>query len=610
VIPYEMKRLITNIIFLLVMLPAGAQDISFLTEFPSVVEAGQQFSIMWKINDGPGKFTAPPFEGFYKLMGPQQSSSEYTGLIGGKVTREKSYTYVYYLQALKEGKYVIPPAQFTIKNNTYVSDSMRIEVIGSNAQKQRESQDVGDEKDQDQEGTVSGDGDVFVNLSLSRRDVYLGEHITATVKLYTRVNLSGINEIKYPSFTGFLKTDIETPPLTSLKQENLNGTIYGTGVIQQFLLFPQQTGEILIDPVQISVLIQQRSGRSDPFFGDFFSTYQTIPRAVLSKPVKINIKPLPGTRPDGFSGFVGKLNLKAGIDKDSVNVNDAVSLKITISGSGNLKLAGAPVLKLSPDLEIYDPKITDNIKNTISGSSGQRTFEYLLIPRHYGDFTIPALTYSYFNPASGRYEKLTSEELRFHARRGTGQSSDLTVYGSMSKEDVKYLGKDIRFIKSDPGRLRKQGNILVKNRTYYSGFAATLLVFFTVLIIRREHVRRNSDLSAVRNRRAAKMAAKRLHEASLCMKRGENDRFYEEILKSLWGYISDKLNIPVSELTRTNALAALGERGIDDEKLKSLASILDTCEFARYAPSPSAKDTATIYEEASGFIRSVENSIG
>ncbi len=455
----------------------------------------------------------------------------------------------------------------------------------------------------------SSRGDLFVNLSLDRKQVYLGESIVATVKLYTRVNISGTNEINYPSFNGFLKSDIKTPPLTSLRQENLNGKIYGTGVIQQFLLYPQVTGEVTIDPVQISVLIQQKSKQSDPFFGDFFSSYETVPRVVASMPVTVKVKPLPGIQPADFSGIVGKLSMKASLDKDTVNVNDAVNFKILLSGTGNLKIASTPSLKLSPDIELYDPKITDNITNGINGTTGQKSFEFLLIPRHYGEFTIPGVSYSYFNIATGKYENLKTPDFHFYARKVNDQSSGITVYGGVSKEDVKYLGKDIRFIKSTPGRLKKAAVIMVSQRSFYSTFIFALFLFLIILFLRREHIRRNSDLSLVRNRKAAKVAVKRLHNASLCLKNEQLDEFYEEVLKALWGYLSDKLNIPVSELTRNNAVALLTERNIDEEQIKKLTDILDKCEYARYAPSGSGTEAETLFEGASQFIKSVENSI-
>jgi len=598
------KKILIYHLLLFLAATLYSQDIKVEAEYPSVVEAGQQFSVSWTVNTRGGQFSAPSFEGFYKLMGPQTSYSSSTQIINGKVSQKTTYSHLYYLQALEEGTFVIPPASFTFRNKTYYSDSLRIEVVGTIANRQN-VQAAGEEDTR----IETANKDLFLDLSVNRREVYIGEHITATIKIYTRVDLSGINEIKYPPFTGFLKTDIETPALTSLKQENIKGTIYGTGVIQQFLLFPQVTGEITIDAVQISVLVRQKSGQTDPFFGDFFSTYQTIPRAVISPVVKINVKPLPGTKPDDFSGVVGNLDLKATIDKDTVTVNDAVNFKITVSGNGNLKLASAPTMKLSPDIEVYDPQVKDNIKNSINGTSGLRTFEYLLIPRHHGDFSIPPVSYSFFNTSTGKYETLTTREFNFHARRSTDESTGITVYGGMSKEDVKYLGQDIRFIKSELGKIARSADIIISKRSFYSIYAIAFLLFIGVLFARREHIRRNADITAVRNRKAGKVAGKRLREASACMKRGEMDRFHEEILKAIWGYLSDKLNIPVSDLTRNNAIAALKEKGIQEDILDNLAKILDSCEYARYSPSASGTEAAAIYEGASGFIRAVENSI-
>jgi len=587
---------------------AAAQDVTVLVEYPSVVQNGQQFTISYSVNSGGGDFAVPSFQGFYKLMGPSTSYSSSRQLINGKLSSQSTFSYSYVLQALNEGKFSFPPAQFTIKDKTYYSDSVRIEVISGNAPPQGTVQQQNNTVPGD-ENADTGSENISVSLILSRNNVYLGEGILATVKIYTRQDLSGISEIKYPDFTGFMKNDLETPPLTSLKQENINGTIYGTGVIQQFLLYPQVTGEISIDPVRITVLTQQKSGVSDPFFGDFFSTYQTVPKALVSKAMKINVKPLPGVKPPDFSGVVGTMALNASVNKDSVDINDAINLRLIVSGTGNLKLAESPSLKLSPDIETYDPKITDNFKSTATGTTGQRTFEYLLIPRHYGDYSIPPVTYSYFNTSTGRYEQLQTPEFHFYARKRDERNAGITVYGASSKQDVQYVGQDIRFIKSDPGKLRKSAILLVSKQSFYSVYAIALLTFLVVLFIRREHIRRNSDVNVVRNRRAGKIAGRRLREASACMKRGENDRFHEEILKALWGYLSDKLSIPVSDLTRTNTVSALQERGITEEKLRELTDILDKCEFARYAPSAASTGVTEIYEGASQFIRSIENNI-
>lgn len=605
-----MKKAVLYLLFLLLSHSIMAQDIFVKAEYPAVVNMGDQFTVMWTVNSGGGEFTAPSFNGFYKLMGPQTSYSSSTQIINGKMSNETSYSYVYYLQANKEGKFVLAPATFTYKNKTYSSDSMHIEVLGGNSQKQSSGPSSSGESDNSD--VISAGSDLLINLSVNRKEIFIGEPIVATVKIYSRVNIAGINEIKYPEFNSFLKSDIETPPLTSLRQENVNGTIYGSGVVQQFLLYPQVTGEITIDPVQISVLIQKKvkSGQSDPFFGDFFSSYQTVPKAAASRPVKIKVKSLPGIQPSDFSGVVGKLDLKASMNKESVNVNDAITLKIVVSGTGNLKIASAPVLKLSPDIEVYDPKITDDIKNGINGTTGQKTFEYLMIPRHYGDYTVPSVTYSYFNISTGRYEKLTSDEFHFNAKKVNNQDKGNTVYGGVAKEDVKYMGKDIRFLKTDPGVLRRTGDIFVTKQSFYSFFALSLFAFFLILFLRREHIRRNSDLSMVKNRKAGKIAIKRLHNASVCLKNSEIDQFYDEILKAIWGYLSDKLNIPVSGLNRTNAITALQNDGIDEDTIQGFIKIVDTCEFARFSPSASNTEAASIYEGASQFIKSVENLIG
>ena len=602
-----MKKILTYqatlITVLFYSLALSAQDVSVKVQYPPLVAAGQQFSVTWTVNSGGGEFAAPSFSPFYKLMGPQTSYSSSTQIINGRMSQSTNYTYIYYLQAVNEGKFVIPPAVFTLKNKTYSSDSLFIEVAGSNSQPQAASANRTGEQEVESAGR-----DIFVNLLLSRREIYLGEPVVATVKLYTGVNITGINEIKYPQFNGFLKSDLATAPLTSLNQENINGTIYGTGVVQQFLLYPQVTGEITIDPVQLTVLIQQRSGQSDPFFGDFFSRYQTTPRMVASQPMKIKVNPLPGNRPPDYSGIVGKLDLKASLNKDTVNVNDAINFKITISGNGNLKVAAAPSLKLSPDIEVYDPRTTDDIKNGLDGTSGSKTFEFLLIPRHHGDFTIPSVTYSYFNTANAKYEQLTTKELHFYARKSGDQSSDITVYGGVSKEDVKYIGKDIRFIKADPGKLSGSDSPLVTRRSFYSSFAFAALAFLVVLFVRREHLKRNSDLSIVRNRKAGKIAVRRLRNASECLKNNQLDKFYEETLKSLWGYLSDKFSIPVAEMTRSRITLSLSEKGLDETIISSLNEILDKCEYARFAPISSGTEAASLYEGASQFIKSVENS--
>jgi len=349
------------ILFFIVPLRIAAQDIYIRTDYPRVVSLGEQFTISWTINAAGGDFTAPPFTGFYVLMGPQTSYSSSTQIINGKISRETSYTYTYYLQAINEGKYVIPPAVIKIKSKEYVSDSIYIEVIGSAGAGQTQPGAVKPQESQSSNNPQAG-SDLYVRLIPNKTEVFLGEPLTVILKIYNKTDLAGLEEVKYPDFKGFIKEDIETPRLTTLQRENVNGVIYGTGIIQQFLLFPQITGEVTIDPVQVTALVQQRISEPDPFFGDFFSRFTNTPRVLATLPLKIKVKPLPENKPEDFSGVVGNLKISASLDKDTVNVNDALNFKITISGTGNIKFAGAPALKLSPDIEIYDPKITDSFK--------------------------------------------------------------------------------------------------------------------------------------------------------------------------------------------------------------------------------------------------------
>jgi hypothetical protein len=262
------------------------------------------------------------------------------------------------------------------------------------------------------------------------------------------------------------------------------------------------------------------------------------------------------------------------------------------------------------DVEVYDPKVTEDLKNSVNGTTGQKIFEYLLIPRHFGEYKIPSVSFSYFDINTRKYERVSTPELHFYAKKGNEQTTGITVYGGISKENVQYLGKDIRFIQTTPGVLKKAGNLFSSNNIFYSLYVLALIVFLAVLFIRREHIRRNSDITSVRNRKAAKVAGKRLNAASICLTEGATDRFYEEITRAIWGYISDKLSIPVSDLTRENAVSSLTVNGIGEEEINNLNAILDKCEFVRFAPSSSETEASKIYDDASRFIRNVENTIG
>ena len=622
------KRLFALLIVSLSIVTLYAQDVTFEVQYPSVVRVGQQFNVTWVVNVSGGDFESPSsFDGFSKLAGPQTSYSTSTQIVNGKVTRSTTNSYTFVLQAQSEGTFEIPSASFKYKNKTYTSNTAKIEVTAntssSPSSSTQSSSVTGSTSSASSSGSSNADvsGEIYLDMAVSKREVYVGEPIVATVKLYTTANISGINDVSYPAFTGFLKTELETPKLTSLTNEVVNGVSYGTGVIQKFLLYPQVSGDLVIDPASATILRQQRissGGGSgfgsifDDFFGsvfdDFFGSFQSVPVNVSSKAVTIKVKPLPSNnKPSDFSGIVGRVNMSSSIDKDTVNVNDAVTLKITLSGSGNIRLASNPNLSLSPDIEVFDPKISDNLKSDANGTTGTRVFEYLLIPRHYGDYVIPSVSYSYFNPSTGEYETMSTNEYHFYANK-TDESQSPTVFGGVSKEDVKYLGQDIRFIKNK-GHLSKTEKLLAENKGFYATYALALLALLAVLFIRREHVRRNADIIAVRNRKAGKVATIRLKAAAECLKNGEIDKTYEEILKAIWGYLGDKLSMPISSLNRNNIAETLKQKGIKEENIEELTKVIDACEFARYSPSASENEASGVYEKAASFIKFLENTL-
>lgn len=605
-----MKYLLILIVSFLFTWSLSAQDINFTASAPKVVAVGEQFRLIFTINTKVNAFNAPDLSDFYVLMGPSTSYNQSTQIINGKITRSVLYTYTYVLQATKEGNYAIPPAQVSIKKKMHESNPLKIEVVKGTAPtqpvtRQPSDKSVGEETDMNKE-------DLFIRVLVNKREVYLGEHIIATVKIYSRVNLSGFENVKFPSFNGFFKQDIETPPLRSLEQENVNGQIYGTGVLQRVVLFPQRSGEIKIDPVELQCLIQQRVRKStrnpfDSFFDDFFDSYRTNKKLITSPPVRIKVNPLPEKKPATFKGAVGSLKMSASVDKTEVKVNDAISLKVNISGTGNLKIFEAPGIHFPPDFETYDPKISGKIANTTSGSTGSRNFEYLAIPRHAGNYRIPPIEFSYFDPGQERYKTISSNE--FNIRVEKSDEEETTVISGFSKEDIRLLGSDIRFIKTGKIKLRQKDKTIFGSTFFILVYIGALVLFFVIFIFYRKQIKRRTNLILVKNRRANKVARKRLKIASSYQKGKNREKFYEEILKAIWGYLSDKLNIPVSKLSKEISVKILKEYKIEESLISQIVELIDTCEYAQYAPAEESAPLATVYENTLKIISKFEQKL-
>lgn len=589
-----MKKVFIGITILFQGLLLQAQEVTVTASAPKVVSVGEQFRLSFTVNEKADHLVPPDLSDFYILMGPSTSYSQSTQIINGKMTRSVTYTYTYILQATKEGVFQIDPVEITAKNKTYTSNALEIEVVkGSASQKA-----AGQEGTEGEDLPVAGENDLFLRIHIDKSNVYRGEHIIATVKIYSRVNLSGFENATFPSFNGFLREDIETPALRALERENVNGVIYGSGVLQRFILFPQVSGELVIDPMELECLVQKRVQQSDRgFFDSFFDSYQNVRQTIKSPPVKIKVNELPEDAPDSFRGSVGQIAMNVSVDKNELKENEALNLRVRFSGNGNLRLINAPDIDFPPDFDLYDPKISSSLNQSENGMSGSKTFEFLAIPRHAGNYRIPPVEFSYFDPSLKQYRSLRSDEFNLVVIRDD-ESEGGAVISGFSKEDLRFIGSDIRFIKTGKFKLYPRDRSFFGSWPFYLCYLVALLAFSLLVILRRNHIKRNADLALVRNRKAKKIAKKRLRRANSFLKEGSINKFYEELLKALWGYLSDKLGIPVADLSRENARSALERNRINPEMIDELFEIIDRCEFARFAPSEEISETEPVYEKA------------
>ena len=601
-----MKRNIAVLAFLLAGLAVSAQDVALTVDAPESAAAGERFRIIYAVNSTDGQFTPPKFDPSFSVQGPQQSTSRNVQWVNGEVKTISSTTLIYYVVAGTPGIYTIPAAQFETKKVTVSSQEKQIVITAGGSSQTAAGQQQG------QAGTAgdspSSGNDVSMKMLLSDREVYAGEPVTGTLKLYTRINLSGIQELKYPDFKGFLKEDIETPPLRSLESEVIDGVQYGTGVIQRFVLYPQISGDLRIDPAEMTVLTQERSGARDPFFDDpffdsFFSSVATVPRKITTQPVTVKVKPLPEPRPADFHGAVGSFTMESSISGTDAKLNDAVTMTVTLKGTGNLSLAGEPVISFPQGIEKYDPKVTVKSTGTASGS---KVFEYLLIPRNTGTFEIPPVSYSVFEPKQQKYVTLRAGGFSVNVT-GTPGEEQAAAPVFAPGEDVKYLGQDIRFIRNDSTKLSTVAVPLVSGVYYWLWFVLALVVAAVVLLLRREQIRRNADIAGLRNRKASRNARNRLAKANALLKSGKKEAVNAEVARALWGYLGDKLSIPQSEITREKCYAALRDRKADEEIITELDRILSATEYSQYAPVSEGESPAALCSRAAALIGKLDD---
>jgi len=595
--------LFTLIIFIAIN-QSYAQDIQFTASSKNIVSVGEQFRLVFSLNNKPSSFKAPSLNGFDILMGPSTSSSSSIQIINGQVTQNVSYSYTYILYASKEGKFNIEPAEATVNGKTYKSNSLSIEVAkGNNSNIQQNNQNQTSNS-----SDVSGD-DVFVRVFLNKTDVIQGEQIIATIAIYTKLSIVGFEEMKFPAYKGFWSDDLENPTQINLKQEKYNGSVYQVGVLKKTLLTPQHSGNITIEPLELTCLVQQRVNKTHrSIFDDFFGNYQNVRKKLVSPAITVHVKPLPNNKPADYSGAVGNFELEATLDNKNPKTNEAISYTLKLKGTGNLRLAELPKINFPSDFEQYDPKTNNNINVSANGTSGSKIINYLLIPRHPGEFTIPASNFSYYDLSSKIFKTLSTPEFKINVDKDTASNSTAIV-SEFSKEDVRFLGSDIHYIKTNKEKLNEKNKYLISEPLFYLAYPFSLALFIFLVIWRRKQIKQYADVAAMKNKKANKVAQKRLQLANHYLKSNEQEKYYEEMTRAIWGYLSDKLTIPVADLSKEKANESLKQKNISDEIISELNSIIENCELARYSPNSDSSKMNEIYNKSNELISKLEQNI-
>lgn len=595
---------------MLTMMVALADEISFVASAPNAVVVGQQFRLSYKINRGNAKEPRiPAIEGFSILSGPNRSSESSYRMVNGQVSSTQSLTYTYILKADREGTYTLPSAAVEVEGKQITSNSVDIKVLPQDNQSQSVRNSRGTDKTESSANINSSD--LFMTATLNKTKVYEQQAVLLTYKVYSAVNLTSLNG-KMPDLKGFHIQEIELPQQKEWQLEHYKGRNYRAITWRQYMLFPQQTGEIEIPSVAFEGIVAQqvRSTAMDPFdlFFNGGSQYVEVKKVINTPKLKLNVQNLPSGKPEGFSGGVGDFAISSSISTTDLKANEAVTLRVTISGVGNMKLIKTPEVNFPADFEIYDPKVTNNFSVKANGLSGNKIIEYLVIPRHGGVYTIPSVKFSYFDVKSQEYKTLETESYTLNVAKGKDNGNGVST-SYVSKEDLKLLGQDIRFMKREGTQLNKRDDYLFGSLSYWLWYIIPLLGFIGYIIIYRKKMAENANITKLRTKKANKVAVKRLKNAKKLLVEQKSNEFYDEILKTLWGYVSDKLSISISQLSKDNIAARLTERGVDEALIKEFETVLGESEFARYAPGNPGETMDKVYSMAIDVISKLENSI-
>ena len=588
----------------------SAQDeVSFKTICKKQVVVGEQFQVSYELTGDGSNFEAPNFTNFEIVGGPFSSQSSSVQIINGSVTKSTTHTYSFYLRAIKEGTYTIPSATITVDRKKVKSSTEEITVV-------KDSSVVAGSNSSG--NASSGAKEVFLEASPSKKTAYIGEQLLLRYKIYYTIPISQLSISKAPSYSGFWMKDV-TDNNGTLQQSSIvrNGTEYHVATIQEIVLIPQKSGTLTIDPLDISCIAQikneNRQSRGydpfDNFFGDIMgSSYTNVKKEIKSQPIDIEVKALPTKdKPSSYKGAVGQFTFTSSIDKTEMKSNDAFTVTYTVSGNGNIELLELPKPVFPPDFEVYDPKITNNTKSNSYGISGTKKAEYVVIPRVSGDFTINPTEFSYFDPAKNRYVTLSSDQYKLRVERSANEGSSGIIYAG-GQEAIKVVGSDINHIMT-VGKLKKDSALLFGSPLYFILIVLMVVIFTVGFVLYKKVNKFNQNQVLVRNKKATKVAKKRLQNAHNYLKIKDSSHFYEEFSQALWGYISDKLNISRSQLSMDTVKEMMESKNVPEDIVNQFIELLNSCEYARFAPGDPEKKMEELYDKGVEVITKAEKNL-
>lgn len=580
------KRFFAVVVAVLTFFTAFAsQEVVFETNAPMIVGVGEPFRVEFTLNAKPDdkSFVAPSFEGFSVLAGPSVSHGSSMQIVNGSMTKSFSYSISYVLQASKVGHITIGVATIAVDGESYSTRKTPIEVRQNQSQAAESNQQQEQQSLEQRASQQLAEDDLMLRLSVSRSSVYKGEPVRAVLKLYSRVNVVGSEGAKIPSFDGFWSQALECEQ--GPFRETLGGKVYDAYNLGEYILYPQQSGKITIEPAKITIIAQMfvRNNRPRNSFFDNTHDIYNLRRELRSPAVVIDVKPFPAGAPASFTGAVGRYTMEANLSSANIAANSAANIDVKISGLGNIAFLQEPKLQLPTSFELYDVKSTEQIRTTASGSTGFRRFEYPFIARAEGDYTIAPVEFTYFSPESGEYVTLTSDYFAITVAPDTKSTASSQMVTTVGKQDVRLLGSDIRFIKMTRPQLSAVVAPFILSPLYFMVLLLLVLLAVVAYFVVSKRIRDNKNTALVKGRRANKVAIQRFRAAERYMREQNRRAFYEEMLRALWGYLSDRFNIPVADLTKESVREELNRRGATEEA-KDVTAIISQCEEAQYSP--------------------------